>query len=148
MSKQSIKSNKNTHFYLLEWLLEMVSLILSVLWLFLLPICAFCRLYLCCVVVICALAAHVYSHHVEDKRSICLSKLCSVDDCLCSLSFPCWHGWVSGLWLRHFWSFLLIWATTWDFQQWYVRPAKAQTSLRICAVWSEPLLVPWIFYEY
>ena len=31
---------------------------------------------------------------------------------------------------------------------WYVRPAKAQTSLRIRAVWSEPLLVAWIFYEY
>ena len=31
---------------------------------------------------------------------------------------------------------------------WYVRPAKAQTSLRIRAVWSEPLLVPWTFYEY
>ena len=30
---------------------------------------------------------------------------------------------------------------------WYVRPAKAQTSLRICAVWSEPLLVAWIFYD-
>ena len=30
---------------------------------------------------------------------------------------------------------------------WYVRPAKAQTSLRIRAVWSEPLLVAWIFYE-
>ena len=26
---------------------------------------------------------------------------------------------------------------------WYVRPAEAQTSLRICAVWSEPLLVAW-----
>ena len=24
---------------------------------------------------------------------------------------------------------------------WYVQPAKAQISLRICAVWSEPLLV-------
>ena len=24
---------------------------------------------------------------------------------------------------------------------WYVRPAKAQTSMRIRAVWSEPLLV-------
>ena len=31
---------------------------------------------------------------------------------------------------------------------WYVRPAKPQTSLRIRAVWSEPLLVYWIFYEY
>ena len=30
---------------------------------------------------------------------------------------------------------------------WYVRPAKAQTSLRIRAVWSEPLLLAWIFYE-
>ena len=30
---------------------------------------------------------------------------------------------------------------------WYVRPAKAQISLRICAVWSEPLLVAWIFYD-
>ena len=29
----------------------------------------------------------------------------------------------------------------------YVRPAKAQTSLRICAVWSEPLLIAWPFYE-
>ena len=30
---------------------------------------------------------------------------------------------------------------------WYVRPAKAQTSLRICAVCSEPLLVACIFYD-
>ena len=30
---------------------------------------------------------------------------------------------------------------------WYVRPAKAQISLRIRAVWSEPLLVALIFYE-
>ena len=31
---------------------------------------------------------------------------------------------------------------------WYVRPAKAQISLRIGAGWSEPLLVAWIIYEY
>ena len=31
---------------------------------------------------------------------------------------------------------------------WYVRPAKAQTSLRIHAVWSEYLLVALIFYDY
>ena len=31
---------------------------------------------------------------------------------------------------------------------WYVRPAKAQTSLHIRAVWLEPLLVVLIFYEY
>ena len=31
---------------------------------------------------------------------------------------------------------------------WFVRPAKAQTSLRIWAVWSEHLLIAWIFYEY
>ena len=30
---------------------------------------------------------------------------------------------------------------------WYVRPAKALTSLRIRAVWSEPLLVVWKFYD-
>ena len=30
---------------------------------------------------------------------------------------------------------------------WYVRPARPQISLRIWAVWSEPLLVPWIFYD-
>ena len=29
---------------------------------------------------------------------------------------------------------------------WYVRPAKTQISLRIHAVWSEPLLVAWILY--
>ena len=32
-------------------------------------------------------------------------------------------------------------------KMWYVRPAKAQTSLRIPAVWSEHLLVTWIFYD-
>ena len=30
---------------------------------------------------------------------------------------------------------------------WFVRPAKPQISLRIRAVWSEPLLVAWIFYD-
>ena len=30
---------------------------------------------------------------------------------------------------------------------WYMRLAKAQTSLRIRTVWSEPLPVPWIFYD-
>ena len=30
---------------------------------------------------------------------------------------------------------------------WYVRPAKAQISLRIRAVWSKPLQVTWIFYD-
>ena len=30
---------------------------------------------------------------------------------------------------------------------WYVRSAKPQISLRIRAVWSEPLLVVWMFYE-
>ena len=30
---------------------------------------------------------------------------------------------------------------------WYVRPAKAQTSLCIRTDWSEPLLVAWVFYE-
>ena len=31
---------------------------------------------------------------------------------------------------------------------WNVRSTKPQISLRICAVWSEPLLVAWILYEY
>ena len=30
---------------------------------------------------------------------------------------------------------------------WYVWPATAQTSLCIRAVWSEPLLVAWMFYD-
>ena len=30
---------------------------------------------------------------------------------------------------------------------WYVRPAKPQISLRIRPVWSEPLLVAWVFYD-
>ena len=30
---------------------------------------------------------------------------------------------------------------------WFVQPAKAQTSLRIRTVWSEPLLVAWISYD-
>ena len=36
-----------------------------------------------------------------------------------------------------------IWFPT----MWYVRPAKPQISLRICAVWPGPLLVAWLFYE-
>ena len=28
-----------------------------------------------------------------------------------------------------------------------MRPAKAQTSIRICTAWSEPSLVAWIFYD-
>ena len=30
---------------------------------------------------------------------------------------------------------------------WYVLPAKPQISLRLCTVWSEPLLVACIFFE-
>ena len=30
---------------------------------------------------------------------------------------------------------------------WYMRPAKPLISLRICAVWSEPLIVAWVFYD-
>ena len=30
---------------------------------------------------------------------------------------------------------------------WYVGPAKPQSSLCIRAVWSEPLLVAWVFYD-
>ena len=31
---------------------------------------------------------------------------------------------------------------------WYVRSAKPQISLRMRAVWSEPLLVAWVFYDF
>ena len=41
------------------------------------------------------------------------------------------------------------WASAWDFPtMWYVRPAKPHISLHIHAVWSEPLLVAWVFYDY
>ena len=42
-----------------------------------------------------------------------------------------------------------IWAAAYDFQRCGhdVQPEKPQTSLRIRAVWSEPLLDAWIFYE-
>ena len=44
--------------------------------------------------------------------------------------------------------FTLQRATTLRFPtKWYVQLAKVQISLRICAVWSEPLLVAWIFYD-
>ena len=32
--------------------------------------------------------------------------------------------------------------------EWYERPTKAQTSLRIRTDWLEPLIDAWIFYEY
>ena len=39
-----------------------------------------------------------------------------------------------------------IWASAWDFQQYGMCD---QQSLRsACAVWSEPLLVAWVFYDY
>ena len=41
---------------------------------------------------------------------------------------------------------LIILAATWDIQQ--CGMSKAQTNLRIHAIWSEPLLVAWIFYDY
>ena len=41
------------------------------------------------------------------------------------------------------WS-LIKWAVP---TMWYVRPAMPQISLRIRTVWSEPLLIAWIFYD-
>ena len=35
----------------------------------------------------------------------------------------------------------------WFQTMWYMRPAKPQISLSIHAVWSEPFLVAWIFYD-
>ena len=39
------------------------------------------------------------------------------------------------------------WAMTCVPTMWYVGPAKSQTSLRIGAIWPEPLLFTWIFYD-
>ena len=47
-------------------------------------------------------------------------------------------------------QYMSIWEMSRDMSfptMWYVRPAKAQTTLRICAVWSEPQLVDWISYD-
>ena len=44
--------------------------------------------------------------------------------------------------LREYVSRIMIFPT-----MWYVQPAKAQASLRIRTVWSEPLQVAWIFYD-
>ena len=49
----------------------------------------------------------------------------------------CSRDWISGFNLSHVMRFPTMW---------YVQPAKAQTSLRIGADWSEPLLVAWVFY--
>ena len=45
------------------------------------------------------------------------------------------------------WSKEQNWAVIFP-TMWYVGPAKPQISLRIRAVWSEPLLVTWIFYDF
>ena len=67
-------------------------------------------------------------------------------------SWPIWFSWPSlHCWL--FWSWKsfkndmsrnMRFPTMWYM---YVRPAKAQTSLRIRPVWSKSLLVAWILYE-
>ena len=49
---------------------------------------------------------------------------------------PIWHKWVKYMSCDMDFPTIL-----------YVRPAKAQTSLRIWTVWSEPLLVTWILYD-
>ena len=58
---------------------------------------------------------------------------------------------VTGILLAHQWAFgsgELIMSRGMRFPTtWYVRPAKAQTSLLIRTVWSEPLLVAWVFYD-
>ena len=59
--------------------------------------------------------------------------------------------------LHRTWQFIKQWHIMLKYQNlshcmrfptmWYVRPAKPQISLRIRAVWSEPLLVTWLFYD-
>ena len=49
---------------------------------------------------------------------------------------------VTGILLAHPWAF-----GSGELKMWYVRPAKPQISLHIRAVWSEPSLGAWIFYD-
>ena len=56
-----------------------------------------------------------------------------------SLKCPIWY---TGLFTCIYMS-----RNMWFPTMWYVRLAKVQTSLHICADWSEPLLVAWIFYK-
>ena len=51
------------------------------------------------------------------------------------------YKWCLENWIRHI-SRDMRFST-----MWYVRPAKPQISLRIRAVWSELLIVAWIFYD-
>ena len=55
------------------------------------------------------------------------------------------QGWNITSYSKWNWSFIIF--LGWFLTMWYVRPAKAQTSMRVRSVWSEPLLVAWIFYE-
>ena len=80
---------------------------------------------------------------------------------MCGSSLRC-HLFVCSLWVWYFWSYSLTILEPWSRDKyiikanmsrdmrfpsmWYVRPAKPQISLRIRAVWSEPLLVAWIFW--
>ena len=47
-----------------------------------------------------------------------------------------------GRWFQHYLSQCMRLPTLW-----YVQPAKPQISLHIRAVWSEPLLLAWVFYD-
>ena len=49
---------------------------------------------------------------------------------------------ILGICLKHFMSHGMRFPALW-----HARPAKAQTSLRIRAFWSEHLLVAWIFHD-
>ena len=69
----------------------------------------------------------------------CSMESISVLTFLCHWRFTVDHNNPSRSTVKH-----LIWAATRFPTMWYVRPAKAQTSLRIRAVWSELLLVAWI----
>ena len=91
-------------------------------------------------------AERIFNHHVynvsatrcihDDLKSSCfLYLLCTVSS-ESSMVAHC-------LQLR----FTRIWPGMGFPTMWYVLPAKPQISLRISAVWSEPLLVAWIFYE-
>ena len=90
--------------------------------------------------------------------SICYKLICDICPLTCKIQvhnrdvfFFIFHNQILFMGIRRTISLKrLVWARKYDIRfptMWYVRPANAQTSLRLRVVWSEPLLVAWICYD-
>ena len=108
--------------------------------------------FCCCFCFLCFLFSFIYLFFIVNKS-----------DCSFVSAFSKWHavlvwlslfcvcsswfrGLVCSLWSWHYLAFSGhrdIWASAWDFQQ--CRMCDQQSRIR--AVWSEPLLVAWVFYD-